>query len=59
MIQPKELLLKPLMLLGIFLLVGDSLADDKDVPKLNKAILKFAEDQLDKQVGNGECWTHR
>jgi|SRR6185369_12435649 len=27
------------------------------LPDLNRKVLKFAEDHLGKQVGNGECWT--
>jgi hypothetical protein len=29
----------------------------KDVPELNRKVLKFAQDHTGEQVGNGECWT--
>lgn len=32
-------------------------AQEKPVPPLNQAVVKFAEGNLGKQVGNGECWT--
>jgi len=30
--------------------------DKNDIPILNKAVLKFTMDNIDKQVGGGECW---
>jgi hypothetical protein len=30
---------------------------DKELPPVNEKVLKYAEAQLGKQVGNGECWT--
>ena len=29
----------------------------KQLPDLNQKVLKFAEDHMGQQVGNGECWT--
>jgi hypothetical protein len=30
---------------------------DKELPTVNEQVLKFAESNFGKQVGNGECWT--
>jgi len=30
---------------------------ERELPELNRKVLKFAEDHLGQQVGNGECWT--
>src|SRR5262249_17997601 len=31
--------------------------EGRDLPELNRKVLKFAEDHKGEQVGNGECWT--
>lgn len=35
----------------------DARSEDQELPELNVKVLKFAEEQKGKKVGDGECWT--
>jgi hypothetical protein len=42
---------------GLLLVRAAAGDKDKELPPINARVLKFAESNLGKQVGNGECWT--